>query len=728
MSASGLDAICERLGARFGEAGAGAATRLRRWISGAMPLAHPEVLERHLDPAHLDLLFDAFWQVLPFGTGGRRGRVGYGPNRMNETTVAMTVQGHCDYLRSQGAASDLQVVVANDVRVFRDVAGAYAFLGPEHPLLGVSSRSLARLACEIYAGNGITAWIEGPPDPDAVLTTPELSFAIVELGAAGGINLSASHNPPDDNGIKIYDGFGSQPIAPDDQKLIDVMEQATDVRRLAFDAALERGLVRALPGELHRRYVDLYVELYDDVIAPSPEHPITYTPLCGCGLRTAGAVLERLGFPLIVPPDQLPDGSFAAIPFRAPNPEVFQATRPARDLADAKGSEIVLSSDPDADRVGLEVKLADGSWFHFDGNQIAALLGWFLMLDPEGPRRRGLVIATAVTTKILRRIVAEAGDSAIVDDLLVGFKYVADVLKRLGRGESVAGVRMPPERLVLAAEESHGVILLPGIRDKDASPACMYLAALHQRERARGRTLLDYYIGILESLGAYDNLSRSIVMLGAEGTLKKDRIMASLRGEPPREIGGQTVRRVLDFWDERAFGPFVSESDRLPRNVIQIETDGFVVTIRPSGTEPKVKLYTQLLPHGEPLRERGPDLLRAVRERADAVARQIYADLLRRLDLSLSEAALLLPDIVDLERKVEFDTETVGALRSALADESHPDLASLLAWLSERAARMTPGTDALPALKAPLAWLCERWRSEIPDARLLEPLADWARD
>jgi phosphoglucomutase len=726
MSTSDLDLTCERLAERYGEPGRGAGERLREWLSGALPFTHPEILERHLAPEHVELLFDAFWQVLPFGTGGRRGRVGYGANRMNETTVAMTVQGHCDYLRATRGAGDCQVVVANDVRVFNDLAGTYRFLGSDHPLLGVSSRSLGRLACEIYAGNGIAAWFEDPEDDAAMMTTPFLSHLIAELGAAGGINLSASHNPPDDNGVKTYDGFGSQPVAPDDQRLIDVMEKATDVRRMPFATALSEGLVRGVPEDRHRAYVDLYVDLYDEVWTPSPDHLVTYTPLCGCGIDTVGAVLERLGFPLAIPEDQRPDGSFAVIPFRAPNPEVFQATQPAREFADAHGSEIVLSSDPDADRVGLEIKLPDGRWHHFDGNQIAAILGYFLMLDPDGPRRRGLVIETLVTTKILGRIVEQAGDSLLIDDLLVGFKYVADVLKRLGRGETYAGVSCDPERLVLAAEESHGVIMLPGIRDKDAAPACMYLAALHQRLRTRGETLLDYYVRIVEALGGYDNVNRSIVMLGAEGILKKDRIMASLRENPPKRIGGQDVRRVLDYWDEQAFGPFVSASDRMPRNVIQVQTDGFVVTIRPSGTEPKLKLYCQLLPEDDVPQAAGTALLDAIRVRAEEVARQIYGDLLGRIDASLGTAALLLPDIVDLDRKIEFETHTVPALRERLRDGAFASLDELLAWLGGEVAAMTPGTDALPALKASVAWLCAQWKGELGDAPLLAELERWA--
>ena len=219
VSAVILGRACKLLENQYNELGRGAAERLRRWCSGTIPYAYPDIIEKHLEnEKHIDLLFDAFWQVLPFGTGGRRGRVGYGFNRLNPTTVAMTVQGHCHYLRTTFPNSEeLTVVVANDVRRFDDISGVYGFLGDNHPLLGVSSRSLGRLACEIYVGNGIRAYFADPEADEAVMATPELSYLIHRLKAVGGINLSASHNPPDDNGVKVYDQYGSQPVAPHDQ-------------------------------------------------------------------------------------------------------------------------------------------------------------------------------------------------------------------------------------------------------------------------------------------------------------------------------------------------------------------------------------------------------------------------------------------------------------------------------------------------------------------------------
>ena len=726
-----LERISALLEERYGEAGREAARRLRRWTSGEIPYAEPEVLHRHLEEAHLALVFDAFRQVLPFGTGGRRGPVGYGPNRMNPSTVAMTAQGHSNYLNGNSRPADtsagqtLSVVVANDVRVFTDNAGTYGFLGPHHPLLGMSSRSLARLACEIYAANGIVAYLAEPEDDEAVTSTPELSFFIVQLNASGGVNVSASHNPPDDNGIKVYDAYGSQPIAPEDQRLVDTMEKATEVRTLPFPEGLRSGMIRPLPPELPAAYVDTYVSLYGNLHPPSAEPPVVYTPLCGCGVNTVKKVLERLGFSLLIPPDQGLDGSFAAIPFKAPNPEVPHATAPAREFADRHDVGIVLSSDPDADRIGMEARLPDRSWYHFDGNQIAAILCHHLMLDPQGPRRRGLVMETLVTTKLLGKIVAEAGDSWLIDDLLVGFKYVADVLKTLERSGRYKDVTCSPQDLVIAAEESHGVVMAPGIRDKDATPACMVLAGLYQRLRDEDRTMLDYYVDMLRELGHYDNVNRSIALAGAEGTRKKDRIMASLRETPPRELAGHPVRRFVDYWDPERFGPITSDTDRLPRNVLQAHTDHFIITVRPSGTEPKLKLYCQLLPDGEPLDAAGTDLLEQVRGKADRVVRSLYNELLSCIDVSLDEAALLLPDIVDLQNKQRFANETVPRLRDAMASGRFARLDDLLEWLRRETAAMTPAADPLPALKRSLAGLCRDWRDE-PGMTLVEELGHWA--
>ena len=570
------------------------------------------------------------------------------------------------------------------------------------------------------------AYFAEPESDFALLSTPELSYLIGKIQAVAGVNISASHNPPDDNGIKVYDQYGSQPVAPDDQRLVEAMDRVSTIRRMPYEQARAEGMIRAVPHELHQEYVGDYIQLYENIYDPQADLPVIYTPLCGCGLTTVGDVLNKLGFPFFVPPNQSADGTFEVIPFRAPNPEVPQATEPARDFADQRGSGIVLSSDPDADRVGLDVKLADGSWYHFDGNQIAAILCYFLMLDPEGPQRRGLVIETLVTNKILRKIVDEAGDSQLIDDLLVGFKYVADVLKKLEREGRYKDVTCSPNELVLAAEESNGVIVIPSIRDKDATPACMYLACLYQRLRRQGQNLFDYYVRILDHIGPYSDFNRSIMLTGADGVFKRDLIMESLRRSPFTAIAGSTVRKVSDHWDQEAFGPFVSETDKLPRNLIQYEFDSFVITVRPSGTEPKLKLYCQVLPDAELSKTRGMERFSGATAKAEKLAVLIYKELLRRIDVDLEEPALLLPDIVDLEQKQQFQRHTVPQLHSAITTGSFSNVRECLEWLHKEVAAMIPGADPLPALKAPLALLTQQWARENGSTPLLGELQTWA--
>jgi phosphoglucomutase/phosphomannomutase len=727
-----LTEISNQLADRYGAPGKAAADRLQIWLEGAVPMGFPDVLARHLEEQHVPLLFDAFWQVLPFGTGGRRGRVGYGSNRFNHTTAAMTVQGHCNYLATAFPGNEISVIVANDVRVFNDFAGVYRFLGSDHPLLGTSSRSIAKLACEIYAGNRVVAYLAEPEADQSLLSTPELSFIIHKLDAAGGVNISASHNPPDDNGIKVYDEYGGQPIPPDDQRLADAMDQVTEVRRVAFAEALSRGLIRPLPEGLHSEYIEEYVHLYGNIFTPQPDIPVVYTPLCGCGLRSAGAVMRKLGFPILSPPDQGPDGTFAPIPFKAPNPEVSEATAPATRFAESVDSGVVLSSDPDADRVGLEARLADGSWYHFDGNKIATLLGYYLMLDPDGPQRRGLVMETLVTTKILGQIAATAGDSWIIDDLLVGFKYMANVLKILEQRGRWGNACTRPESLVLATEEAHGVMLTSTIRDKDSAPVCMFLAALYQKVWLEGRNLLDYYIEILERLGGYADTGRSLVMTGAKGGIQRDRIVASLRASLPKTLGGRAVHKVVDYWNEISFGKLQSSTDQLSRNVLQFFLDGFIVTVRPSGTEPKLKFYCQLVPLEKPRgRTAGPalqgmELMRDLTGQVETMARAVYQELLARLDLHLGEPGLLLPDIIDIGRKQDFERQTVPQLREAIAQRRFKNLDYLLDWLRGEVAAMTPGANPLPALRASVAHLCRQWEKELAGAPLLAELAVWA--
>ncbi|MGE3770673.1 MAG: hypothetical protein AB7G06_06950 [Bdellovibrionales bacterium] len=720
-----IEHICSLLHEQYGADGDAAAKNLRHWISGKAPLAHTHIIERHLDQQHLALVFDAFRQMVPFGTAGRRGPVGYGPNRINHTTIALTVQGHCDYLRAMHKDKPaLTVIVGNDMRIFKDFKNTYAFLNdPQHPLANMTARSLAELACEIYAGNGITAYVRPIDDFDGLLPTPELSYLIRKLGAIGAVQMSASHNPPDDNGLKLYDEFGSQAIAPHDEILVKYMDDVTTVRTMPFHDALKNGLVKWIPADGNDDYIDLYLKIFDGAPRPDPDIPVVYAALNGCGEVTAGALLRKAGFTVLTMPGDGPDGTFASVPLKTPNPEVGQSTEAAKKFADKNNCGVVLSSDPDVDRVGLEAKLADGSWHHFDGNQIAVILCHFLTLHPKGPRRKGLIVETFVTTKLLREIAHRTG-GPVVDNLMVGMKFIGNVLKELDAKGEYQGIKGKAQDLVFAAEESHGISVTDLIREKDAAGACIYLACIYQILKREGLTLLDYYISILRDLGGYETIGRSIAMTGIEGVRMRDKIMESLRANPPQAIAGRPVRDVTDFWDEVKFGKFLGSTDILGRNAVQLGTDDFLIVVRPSGTEPKLKIYCHMLPQ-----KNGPaitdiDSLHVLKRHANGIASHMYGDLLARIGASLGPAALLLPDIVDVDRKVRFEKTTLPALRERLLGNSNLD--EILQWLRQETASMTPGADPLPALRDSVAYQCGEWAKQAGSSPALDNLMEWA--
>jgi phosphoglucomutase len=692
MTDERLEDVKSKLLTSYPATGEGAWLSITQWLSGAVPLVPDMATKEFVYHAPLDLLHESFWRSIPFGTGGVRGTVGFGPNRINPTVVALTIQAHCNFLEEflgsdRGRGYERAVVIANDVRKFLDVSETLKFLGDNpydanNPATGgVSSRSLAFLAAEVYAANGFVVYMirPGEDSDESLLTTPELSYLIRRLRASGGINLSASHNPPDDNGVKVYDENGGQYLPPFDQMLTDMTSTIREVSRIPFAQAVADGLVRDVPAEALDDYMHLYLDRATERgLRSERATSIVFTPLSGCGGRTVGAALRALGYVVHTPADEGPDGTFRRIPLHAPNPEVPESTARSKMEADQVGATLVLASDPDADRLGAEVRHGDG-WYHLTGNQIATILAYYLLLDPQGPRLRGGVYQTIVTTLAVEQIAQKAGCQPVVADLLVGFKYIGEAVLKAGRAQGLDPI--DPSLLAFAAEESHGYLDTPQLRDKDAMGGALYLAKLHERLTATGQTLVDYLNAIYTDVGQYGDRGRSIVIVGSAGVRRIRAVMDDLRAKPLDTLAGLEVT-TDDYWDEDRRGEIRSATEREARNVLVFGFDGGRITLRPSGTEPKLKFYVQTA------RGTGD---KAAQAWADEISEALYGEILRMLGHELAPEFAALPDVISLNAKLELQDEVVPHLRSIITTE---DAGFVAAWLRERVKALVPGESA----------------------------------
>ncbi|MEZ4317981.1 MAG: phospho-sugar mutase [Myxococcota bacterium] len=565
---------------RLGDHADFALAELARWSTSPDTSRWHVLIERMSDLGLYDELADAFSQVLPFGTGGRRGAVGVGPNRFNPWTLGTSVEGHVRYLRRRFGDGPLQVVVNYDVRRFQDAGERYP-KGVPSPLDGMTSRSLAELAARIYAAHGITVWIQ-PREDRTFLATPELSFLIRELGAVGGLNVSASHNPPDDNGGKFYDQHGGQLVPPDDQELLDEVASIRTYTALSWEEAVPA--FRWLTAEHHESYVRAVVADAPEVSGPKPA--VAYTALHGAG--RVHEVLAAAGFPTRAIPSQMhPDGAFPTVPGSVANPEIPEVFE--HGLAELEDEVLLFATDPDADRIGVMV-LHEGRWVFLNGNQIAALVTEAVLQRWSSPRTP-LVIVTEVTSSLVRRV-AEGHQAAVRSDLLVGFKYVADVMNGLDE----AG-----PRFAVGAEESHGLLVSERMRDKDSGGGALWLAIAAADAAAEGRTLVDVLAELDLEYGPVRNGQVRKTFQGVSGRTAMAELLDALREAPPETFAGRTVEAFLDRRDpDGPYGAIRSESDNASRNVLVLHLagkqgdDGGRVIFRPSGTEPKLKVYVEL--------------------------------------------------------------------------------------------------------------------------------------
>ena len=524
--------------------------KAKAWTLAPHDSATRETVQRMLDAADASDVLEAFHQDLEFGTGGMRGIMGPGTNRMNAAVVAMATQGLADYLSSQHQG-ETAVAIAHDSRHDSD--------------------TFTRVAAEVLAGNGIVAHVF-----DSLRPTPELSFAIRRLGCQAGIVITASHNPKEYNGYKVYWGDGGQIVPPHDKGII------TCVRAVSGLEAVRRAqpddpLIRTIGPDLDRDYYAAIAahRLDESLMAKGSDLGIVYSPLHGTGAVSMAPALEACGFRNVevLAAQATPDGAFPTV--ESPNPEEASALRMALERAEETGAQLVLATDPDSDRVGAAVRDAEGRFRLLNGNEMASLLVHYVLrtkADTIGIAEGDFVARTIVTTRLISEIAA--GFDVPVAETLTGFKWIAaEILAREGEG-----------RFLVGGEESYGYLIGDEVRDKDAIAAAAMIAEMAHVEWVKGRSLLDRLRDLHRHYGMYREALVSLKREGIAGAEEIRNMMSGFRSNPPAALGGESVVEVRDH---------LAGWNGLPAsNVIQFLTaDGALVTARPSGTEPKIKFY-----------------------------------------------------------------------------------------------------------------------------------------
>lgn len=550
-----------------GELSSEAVANLTKWLEQPQYAAFRDEIAGLVEKGEWAELNDCFYTIIPFGTGGRRGPMGVGPNRMNSRTVGESTQGLCRYIARFGEeALKRGVVVAYDTR---------------H-----RSREFAETTVGVLAGNGVKAYLF-----DDFRPTPELSFAVRHLNAQAGIVISASHNPPSDNGYKVFWDDGAQIVSPDDRNVIEEVNNVVEIKSMPLNEARRKGLLEEIGADVDRAFIDAVCRM---TLTGNRDAKIVYSPLHGTGMKTVVPVLTKAGFEdlHVVAEQAVPDPDFSTCPDNKPNPEEERALDILMQRAAKLDADIALATDPDADRVACAVKerLPDGSekWTRLTGNQVACLICRFTLSEMREQGKlpeQGVVVRTIVTTQELDSIAAEFGVE-VVNHLLVGFKYIGETIRTLP----------PGKEFIFGAEESLGYLRGTYARDKDSAVAALTLAEMAATLKARGRSTMDYLNDIYRAYGYYSEMLSDIYLHGQEGQAQISRIMSALRESPPVEIGGRRVERVTDrlTLTERDLvtGEERGGVEGIEGNLLLLHLEGGGrVAVRPSGTEPKAKFY-----------------------------------------------------------------------------------------------------------------------------------------
>jgi phosphoglucomutase len=532
--------------------------RVNEWLNGPYDDTTKEEI-RQLQQQHPAELEDAFYKSLEFGTGGLRGIMGVGTNRINKYTVGMATQGYANYLKK--CFTEVKAAVAHDSRN--------------------NSREYAEITAGVLAANGIKVYLF-----ESLRPTPELSFAIRYFGCQGGVVCTASHNPKEYNGYKAYWNDGGQVVPPHDANVIKEVEAIKSVDDVKWKGGENN--ITIIGKEVDDEYVKMVkgLSVNPDICANQHDLKIVYTPIHGSGIKLVPRVLEAFGFDNvhIVEEQATPDGNFPTVGY--PNPEERETMSIGLKKAKELDADILLGTDPDADRVGIGVKNHKGEWILMNGNQ-TALLAFNYMIEARKTKGTAqpndMVVKTIVTTDLIDEIARQ--NKVACYNVLTGFKWIAELIKE----------KEGKENYVIGGEESFGLMIGDKVRDKDAVSAVALLCEMAAYEKKNGKTLFDKLIDLYIKYGFFKENLISITKKGINGSKEIAAMMEGYRNNPPKQINGVNVVQLLDYQKQESKNLETGESQKihLPKsNVLQfILSDGTKISARPSGTEPKIKFY-----------------------------------------------------------------------------------------------------------------------------------------
>lgn len=540
--------------------------KAKDWLTEDYDSKTREIVESLLKSSDPTELIESFYKDLEFGTGGLRGIMGVGSNRMNKYTVGAATQGLANYINQQFKdLPERKVVIGHDCRN--------------------NSRFFAETAAAVFSANGITTYLFEDLRP-----TPEVSYAIRKLGCQSGVMITASHNPKEYNGYKAYWDDGAQVLAPHDKNIIDEVNKVSNVKQIKFDADTDK--IISLGEDMDELFINEVhqVSLNPDVIKKQHNLKIVFSPIHGATVKIVPQALAKFGFTNIIhiPEQDVVDGNFPTV--ESPNPEEPAALRMATDKAKEVDADLVVASDPDGDRLGIATKNDKGEFVLINGNQTAILLTWYLISQWKKLdllQNKEFVVKTIVTSEIIKEIAEKNGIKYF--DVYTGFKWIAAIIREL-EGD---------KKYICGGEESYG--FLPGdyVRDKDAVGSICIIAELTAWAKENGKSLYDLLKDIYVEYGFSQEKLISIVRKGKSGSEEIREMMTNFRDNPPTTLGGSKVNLIKDYSTLIAKNPITEEETeiKLPEksNVLQFFTeDGSKISVRPSGTEPKIKFYFEV--------------------------------------------------------------------------------------------------------------------------------------